>query len=630
MLQFLNSGFLFLAAAAVIPLLIHLFARRRPQVIVFSSIRHIKNSMQKQNRRINLKNLLLLIIRILIILFTVMALARPTLKLGFLKNSDRHPRTAVAIILDNSYSMEYLVDTSTALDIAKRQALEAGNLLNENDYTVLLTLDSQWNRINSYLKSGRPDEKLVQGIDISPLVVSPEEAVERAEEQLRESQLPNREIWFFTDRQLQKYPQSSETPLFVIRVADYDAQNNLSCQNAALRVELIDRTLEHEIRFEVVNHSTADQNGILCQLNLDGRTIAEQALDVASMQTKTGSFAIGLEQPGWHNGFISVKNERLLYDNRSWFTFYHDPDPTVAVLSDAPSLPLALRSILNVYSGHIDFLPDNIDSGDLASYNTVLVYRKAYSPRLDFLLQGVPDRLLFIADSLLADDWQNFIGFDFTNYHRDSERTIDQVSAFHPVTSVFDRDKLQSTRVNGFWDSRTTNLQGDILMQTGNSPLAISGDKGLFWLFDPADLGNPFLLDSAFPVFAYRCLQSQSTSGLQQGDLRVGDLLPRNHRQVRQPDGSQIQGGILTQTGIYHDLDSGAQFAVNLRYDESRFKLAPEEGSNITWLDKAWQKEILQSRYGFELWKYLLIAALALFILEMLLVRSMERSGETK
>ncbi len=630
MLQFLNSGFLFLAAAAAIPILIHLFARRRPQVIVFSSIRHIKNSMQKQNRRINLKNLLLLLIRTFIILFTVMALARPTLKLGFLKSSTRHPRTAVAIILDNSYSMEYLVDTGTALDIAKKQALQAGSMLNENDYTVLLTLDSQWNRINSYLKSGGPDEKLIQSIEISPTIVSPESAMERAEEQLRESQLPNREIWLFTDRQLQQYPETTETPLFVIRIGDYDSQNNLSCQNAELRVELVDRSIEHEIRFDVVNHSAMDQTGIICQLNLDGRTAQEQAIDVASMQTKNAMFEVALEQPGWHNGFVSVKNERLLYDNRSWFAFYYKPDPAVAILSDAPALPLALRSILDVYSKKIDFLPDNIDTGDLAPYDAVLVYRKAWSPRLDFLLQGASAKLLFIADSLMSDDWKTFTSIELTEYHHGSARTIDQVSAFHPVTSVFDRDKLHRTQIDGFWESRTNDFHGDILMQTGNSPLAVSTEAGLFWLFDPADLANPFLLDSAFPVFAYRCLQVQSTSGMLQSDLRVGDLLPQNHRQIQQPDGSQIRSGILTQPGIYRDTENGSQLAVNLRYDESRFQLAPEKGRNIFWLSENWQSEILQSRYGFELWKYLLLAALVLFILEMLLVRSMERSGDTK
>ncbi len=634
MLQFLNSSILFIAAAAAIPILIHLFARRRPQVVVFSSIRHIKNSMQKQNRRINIKNLLLLLIRTLIILFTILALARPTLKLGFLKSSARHPRTAVAIILDNSYSMEYLVETSTALDIAKGQIIQAGGVLNENDYTVLMTLDAQWNRINSYLKTGSPDEKTLRNIEISPMTITPEEAVQQAEELLRESQLPNREIWFFTDRQLQKYPASTETPLLVIRAGNYDSQNNLSCQNARFLVELVDRSVDHELQFDVVNHSPNNQTGIICQLNLDGRTIAEQAIDVAAMQTKTSSFKIGLDRPGWHSGFVSIKNERLLYDNRSWFTFYNEPNPRVGVISDSAALPLTLNSILDVFAGSIDFLPDNIDSGDLASYHAIIVYRKAWSPKLDFLMQGATDKTLFIADSLLSSDWKTFItgrtGVTPTLYFDDALRTIDQISGFHSITSVFDREKLRNTRISGFWQSISGKVNGDILMQAGNSPLAIASDSGLFWLFDPADITDPFLLDSSFPVFAYRCLQYQSTTGLLQSDLRIGDLMPRSYHQVKQPDGSIIRTGTLTQPGIYNDVESGAQFAVNLRYDESRFQPIQEEGKNIYWLDDNWQQEILQSRYGFELWKYLLIAALVLFILEMVLVRSLERSGESR
>ncbi len=628
-------------AAAAIPLLIHLFAKRKPQVIVFSTIRYIQNSVQKQNRRINLKNFLLLLIRTLIILFTVLALARPTVKLSFLKSSARHPRTAVAIIIDNSYSMEYLVDTSTALDIARKNAKAAGDLLNESDFSVLMTLDNQWNSLYSYLKGGKPDEKTIQNIEISPLTISPEEAVAKAEEFLKESQLPNREIWLFTDRQAQDYPKATDTPLYVIRSGGYETQNNISCQNARLDIALVDRTLSHNLQFEAVNHSPEAQHGIICQLILDGRTIAEQAIDIEPEQTKSSTFRINLERPGWHSGYVSVKNERLLYDNRNWFTFYYEPSPKIGIITDLPQLPLALETIMDVFAGQggtIDFLEDNLSNEDIVPYQVIMIYRKAYSHRLDFLLQNTANKTLFVADSLLSDDWRNHLlevtGINLTDFHDKSPRTIDQISAWHPITAVFDQTQLKKTRINGFWESKSENILGDVLLQAGNAPLVLATVKGLFWTFDPADLDDPFLLDSAFPVLAYRCLQYQSTSGLLTQDLQVGDLYPRGSRAVKLPEGSEIRlsgsDAILTQPGIYSNLENDTRFAVNLRYDESRFQPASEEGENIFWLDEDWQQEILASRYGFELWKYLLIAALALFFLEMLLVRHMERMGETQ
>jgi len=102
MISFLNSGILFLSSAIIIPILIYLFAKKKPYKIIFSSIRFIKESQQKQKRKINLKNLLLLLIRLLIILLTILAIARPAVKTSFLKQGDEHPETAIAVIIDNS------------------------------------------------------------------------------------------------------------------------------------------------------------------------------------------------------------------------------------------------------------------------------------------------------------------------------------------------------------------------------------------------------------------------------------------------------------------------------------------------------------------------------------------------
>ncbi|MBC8416343.1 MAG: BatA domain-containing protein [Candidatus Cloacimonetes bacterium] len=49
-ISFLNSGILFLTAAIILPVLIYLFARKKPHRIVFSSIRFIKESQQKQRK----------------------------------------------------------------------------------------------------------------------------------------------------------------------------------------------------------------------------------------------------------------------------------------------------------------------------------------------------------------------------------------------------------------------------------------------------------------------------------------------------------------------------------------------------------------------------------------------------
>ena len=192
-LSFLNSGILFLSSAIIIPLIIYLFAKKKPKKIIFSSIRFIKESQNQQKRKINLKNILLLIIRMLIILFTILAISRPTIKASFLQNSTVHPKTAVALIIDNSYSMDYLVDTETELDKAKQIAMKINEMLNENDMTLLLTLNEDWNQLNGNLGFGKIDAKLIRNISYTSVQLPLKDILQTAQKSLKKSHLPKPE-----------------------------------------------------------------------------------------------------------------------------------------------------------------------------------------------------------------------------------------------------------------------------------------------------------------------------------------------------------------------------------------------------------------------------------------------------
>src|SRR5512136_1146341 len=108
MFGFLNSTALFAAVAALIPLIIHLFSRRRVKVVEFSSVRHLKAMQKRQVRRLKIRQLLLLILRMLIILAVVLAFARPTTKSG---SVGAHASVTAVILFDNSASMgRYVTD----------------------------------------------------------------------------------------------------------------------------------------------------------------------------------------------------------------------------------------------------------------------------------------------------------------------------------------------------------------------------------------------------------------------------------------------------------------------------------------------------------------------------------------
>ena len=85
---------------------------------------------------------------------------------------------------------------------------------------------------------------------------------------------------------------------------------------------------------------------------------------------------------------------------------------------------------------------------------------------------------------------------------------------------------------------------------------------------------------------------------------------------------------MLRQPGLYLEGEEKVPLAVNLDYSESSFQdLIIPADNYITECDDNWQETIFQARYGFELWKYLLLIVLMLFAIEIIIVKSEEKKA---
>jgi len=640
MLSFLNAGSLFLLAAVVIPLLVHLLARRKPQRVVFSSLRFIRLSQQQQRRRINLRQLLLLILRTLVILLVILAIFRPVVKLPGLQRSTRHPRTAVAIIIDNSYSMDWLVDTRTALDHAKEQAAALNAMLTAADMTLPLTRDRAWNRMHGTLRNG-PLQDDLKDVAISPEAVPLDSLLHQAQRLLAAGDLPNREIYIFTDAQREALPTDLDTPWFLVPVGADPERGNLSCQNARLEEELVERRLEQRIGFDAVNHGDTPMRNVLCTLVLDGRTAAETVVDLEPHQRLHSWFTVNIERSGWHEGYAAVKNERLLFDNRSYFAFRYDLEPRVGVITSATALPLPLRAALEVFcGGQVSLLRGDESLDTLRGYHALLVWNVPLDTRLRFTLESLREDgrgLLFLAWPQMDGAWRDYLAQTFSLRLQDWQPGAAPITAVHPqhpITRLFAGSGLQGVQVKGWWRAQASGA--DALLATGSSPLALAAGGSHIWLFDVSALDSPFLLDSAYPVLLYRTLQTLAGGGELPRAYTVGNRLPVQGRTVVLPDGAEIQSPeaalVAAMPGVYRLglTDDAPRLAVNLDNAESDYAPLPATDKHL--LSAAdWQQQALPGRYGFETWKLLLAAALLLVAAEMLLVKRGERrAGENK
>ena len=646
-LSFLNSGILFLTTAVVLPILIYLFISRKPRRVIFSSIRHIKASQKKQKSKIKLKNLLLLIIRCLIILLTILALARPAIRTPLLERWSRHSQTAVAIILDTSYSMDYLVDTRTELERGKEIIQQINNQLTDRDVAVLITSDNDWNMLYSTLSYGGINEDILGTIDITAVPLPLDDLLEIASERLIESQVMNREIYVISDYRNQEIPDDLDYPVLFIPTSDLEERNNLSCQNARLVEDFVEKKLEHRITFEVVNHSPFPQQDVICQLFVNERTQAEKVVNLQPGQRLSEHFDLRVDESGWYRGYVAVRNERLPYDNRSYFSFYSEQNPRVAVITDRDELPFPIISILEIFTGSIANIElisdDNLNYERIEPYKFIIVYEKTVlSPRMQFLFDRMKREqkgILHLVSDKITDEWSEYYrdAFDVEIFEYSDEQIhrVTYSNLYHPIMSAFVEEDMQMVELRTFWRSRHGSRSNPIL-QSEQYPLILENEREILWLFNVGDLRNRIILNPVFPIMAYRTFLY--SSHIDFPETRVGERILLPTGRIILPGGEEYTTTaryyLLNEPGIYQlPLSEGESryLATNIDYkfsDYERLEPASYRDVNLYFPEDNWQEEILRSRYGFEIWKILFVLVLILIVLEILIVKKQEKRGK--
>jgi hypothetical protein len=199
-MNFLNPLYLLAALTAVVPIIIHLLHRQRVKIEEFPSLEFVRKMLRRKTKRFRLKQLLLLIIRTLIVLFIALALARPTLMRGSAARG--HLPTTAVIVLDDSFSMGRREANRVLFDVAKEKTLELLNYFDRNDEVFILTASTGGRPVNE-TGTGDVDRLARQVAEAEITYAGTDLAVplRRAVSIVNESTNPNREIYLVSDMQ---------------------------------------------------------------------------------------------------------------------------------------------------------------------------------------------------------------------------------------------------------------------------------------------------------------------------------------------------------------------------------------------------------------------------------------------
>lgn len=130
-------------ALASVPILIHLFFRRRHRVVRWAAMEWLLAALKKQKRRMQVENLILLILRCALIVLLGLAIARPAVRAAALSPLGGGTRNVV-LVMDTSASMGAQQTGRRALDRARERATRVlSDLSSDSKVTVIATRDDQ-------------------------------------------------------------------------------------------------------------------------------------------------------------------------------------------------------------------------------------------------------------------------------------------------------------------------------------------------------------------------------------------------------------------------------------------------------------------------------------------------------
>ncbi len=691
MFNFLNSAVLAAALAALIPLLIHLFSRRRVKIIPFSSLKYLKEMQKRQVRRIKIRQILLLILRMLIVLTAVLAFARPATKGGYVGS---HAGVSAVILFDRSASMQRQVKDGILFDIAKSRAADLLKNFGQSDELLLIPFDRQpsfpaGERFFNREVAERILQETTPGFDRGEI----SDIVAKARELLNGAVNLNKELYLISDLQrtsLEKEVDSSlegVTVYFVELPTETDGNSGLAAVD--LGGQLIEVGNPFTVRAEVVNYDPRRKTEQLASLYIDGVRVMQSEFQIGPDEKSSLTFKATVTGPGFHSGWVELNDDGFLPDNRYFFSFRIPERFNILIIDgdgagELMRLALAPSEETGRYWSVKRIPPEQFSSVRLSEYDALVLSGISDPDPLQvsqifrFLDDG--GGLFYIigpntkpaafnssfgrtVDMLL----ESPVATDFSGagYY-----TLERFDYNHPIFKAyagFAPEKLPTLRFYALPSLTDGSGNRDLAFFSNGLPGVVESSVGAGRIIIMTAPLTPRYSDIAghsfFVPFVIRTMEYLA------GDMSAYDLenlvgenilrvvpeerllsgmaqLTAPDNQVYQLEGTEKSGQYLfdcrpvSQPGIYSlRAESGTVdlFAVNIDSRESALGAGdfPAIARQLKFADyktipsdKSSESIITESRYGRELWKIFLWAAALLLAIEMLLSREKEIEPE--
>ena len=327
-MSFLAPLWLALAGAVAVPLLLHLMRRRLGTRVEFPAARYLLRAEKEHSRQLRLRNLLLMLLRVLAVLFVAMAAARPATQWF----GGGHRPTALAIVHDNSLSTGIVLDGRPLLQDLKDAALDALRAANPDDRLWLLTADGT---IRSGTSAALSDA--VRRVGAFNGAGDLRATVSRAASTASAAGMEGAQVAVLTDAQRTSW--ESAIPLGDVEVLLYVPRAPVPPNRSVVAAEA--RPTRWTPRGTIAARITG-ADSVTYRITIGERTLAR---GTAAPGEEIRVRAAPAER-GWLAGAVEIEPDELRADDRRHFALWIGATPTVALSSGAGSFVRSATDVL--------------------------------------------------------------------------------------------------------------------------------------------------------------------------------------------------------------------------------------------------------------------------------------------
>jgi hypothetical protein len=373
-MSFIYPFFLFGLSAVTIPIIIHLFNLQKTKRVYFSNIAFLKNVQNLSKRSIKVKNLYILVSRILFITFLVLAFAQP-----FLPSTNKMANADfINIYIDNSLSTQSSVGNDRVLDLSIKSIQSFGTVLPSN--ALVNVTSNDFNSFSNQIIDKNKITDVVGNLQFSAKSRKLDEVLNKKTRRYSEAEGRKKASYIFSDFQKSFVGKTNSIKLdstvnyFFVPVTPQNV-SNVYIDSVWLESPFVNLNENNLLKARVVNSGEEQKQNVILKLTIDGRQIATSSINIAENSNHIIDFNFNVTTGGIKNGIISINDYPVVFDNEYYFSFRTASQIKILEIASAsPGSPYIEKVLFN--KELFDYTQkkiENLDFNSLSNYDFLIL-----------------------------------------------------------------------------------------------------------------------------------------------------------------------------------------------------------------------------------------------------------------